>query len=140
MMTNGISTPISTVAAISATLMVPSTRPANAAAAAAPSVSRIRKQAGTSAAFSAPSVSSRRTTLTSWNATRKASATAPAPSSAATSESLTKPSSREASVPEDTVRKERIMATFITAPLAGAGAYVIGRSTFSTPILDMMNG
>ena len=55
-------------------------------------------------------------------------------------ESLTKPSSREASVPEDTVRKERIMRTLIAAPLAGAGAYVIGRSTFSTPILDMMNG
>jgi hypothetical protein len=27
-----------------------------------------------------------------------------------------------------------------TAPLAGAGFYVIGRSTFSTPILDSLNG
>jgi len=78
--------------------------------------------------------------LTIWNATKNASATGPAPSSAATIESRAKPKSREASVPEDTVRKERIMKTLIAAPLAGAGFYVIGRSTFSTPILDEMNG
>ena len=36
---------------------------------------------------------------------------APAPSSAAIMESRTNPSSREASVPEDTVRKERIMGS-----------------------------
>ena len=108
-MTNGISRPISAVATIRAALTVPSTRPAKAAAAFAPSASRTRSQAGTSAAFSAPSVSSRLTTLTSWNATRKASATGPAPSSAAIMESRANPRSREASVPVDTVRKERIM-------------------------------
>jgi hypothetical protein len=32
------------------------------------------------------------------------------------------------------------MKTLIAAPLAGAGFYVIGRSTFSTPILDILNG
>ena len=110
--TSGISSPIKTVATISAALTVPSTRPANAAAATAPSVSRTRSQAGTSAAFSPPSVNSRRTTLTSWNATRNASATAPAPSSAAIRESRANPSSREASVPVDTVRKERIIALY----------------------------
>jgi hypothetical protein len=55
-------------------------------------------------------------------------------------ESRTKPSNREASVPEDTVRKERIMKALIAAPLAGAGGDVIGGSTFSTPILDILNG
>jgi putative peptidoglycan lipid II flippase len=50
---------------ISAALMVPSTVPAKAAAATAPSVSRRRSQAGTNAAFSAPSVNNRLTTLTS---------------------------------------------------------------------------
>ena len=112
MMTNGISKrDAANEIAISAALTVPSTRPAKAAAAAAPSVSRTRSQAGTSAAFSAPSLSSRRTTLTSWNAARNASATGPAPSSAAIIESRANPSSREASVPVDTVRKERIIGT-----------------------------
>ncbi len=101
--------PIRADSASSATLVVASTLPAKDAAATAPSVSRNRSQAGTSAAFSAPSVSSLRTTLTIWNATRKASATGPVPSRAAIMESRTKPSSREASVPVETVRKERIM-------------------------------
>src|SRR5450759_5112322 len=83
------------------------------AAATAPPVSRTRSQAGTSAAFSAPSVNSRLTTLTSWNATSNASATGPAPSSAAIIESRANPSSREASVPVDTVRKERIMKALV---------------------------
>ena len=64
-MTKGISRPIAPAATISAALTVPSTRPANAAAAIPPSASRTRSQAGTSAAFNAPSVNSRRTTLTS---------------------------------------------------------------------------
>ena len=98
--------------------MVPSTLPAKAAAAAAPSASRTRSQAGTSAAFSAPSVSSRLTTLTPWNATRNASATGPAPSSAAIIASRAKPSSREASVPEETVRKERIIGGFYSSALS----------------------
>ena len=122
MMTNGIASPISTVTAISTALTVPSTRPANLAAASAPSASRSRSQAGTSAAFNAPSLSSLRTTLTSWKATRKASATAPVPSSAAIIESRANPSSREASVPEETVKKERIIKASITA------SRVIGRS------------
>jgi hypothetical protein len=48
--------------------------------------------------------------LTSWKAARNASATAPVPSSAAIRESRAKPSNREASVPVETVRKERIIA------------------------------
>ncbi|OIM88982.1 hypothetical protein BLN97_42105 [Bradyrhizobium elkanii] len=92
-----------------AALMVPSTRPAKAVAASMPPASRAFSHAGTSAAFSPPSDNSRRTTFTSWNAARKASATGPAPSSAAITESRTNPSSREASVPEETVRKERNM-------------------------------
>jgi len=107
--TSGISTPSTSAAAITAALTVPSTRPANALAAGMPPASRTLIQAGTSAAFSPPSASSRRATLTSWNAARNASATGPAPSSAAIMESRAKPSRREASVPEDTVRKERIM-------------------------------
>jgi len=47
--------------------------------------------------------------LTSWNATRKASAIMPVPSRAAIMESRRKPRSREASVPEDTVSRERII-------------------------------
>src|SRR5689334_16717763 len=133
-MTGGIASASKAAAISSAALNVPSSLPVKAAAATAPSLSRSFSQAGTSAAFSAPSVKSLRTTLTSCNATRKASATGPAPSSAATSESRAKPSSREASVPEETVRKERTMATLITASLAGAGPNVIGRSTFPTPI------
>ena len=65
MITSGITSASSAVAAISAAVIVPSTRPANAAAATAPPLSRTRSHAGTSAAFSPPSVSSRRTTLTS---------------------------------------------------------------------------
>ncbi len=107
--------PISTLAAISAALTVPSTRPAKAAAAVGPPASRTPSQAGTKAAFSAPSLNRRRTTLTNWNATRNASATGPAPSSAAIIASRKKPSSREASVPVDTVRKERIMKSSIVA-------------------------
>ena len=64
-MTSGIKRPIMAAATISAALMVPSTRPAKAAAATAPSVSRTCSHAGTSAAFNAPSVNSRLTTLTS---------------------------------------------------------------------------
>ncbi len=67
--------------------MVPSTAPAKLAAATAPDVSRSFIHAGTSAAFSAPSESSRRTTLTNWKATRKASAIALAPSRPAIMES-----------------------------------------------------
>src|SRR3984885_12565898 len=48
--------------------------------------------------------------------------------------SRTKPSSREASVPEDTVTKERIMRLCITPPLAGAGRNVIGRGTLQRDI------
>jgi len=64
-MTNGINMPINAAATIKAALTVPSTVPANAAAAAAPLVSRTRSQAGISAAFNAPSVNNRLTTLTS---------------------------------------------------------------------------
>jgi hypothetical protein len=63
-MTSGISRPIKAVATTSAALTVPSTLPANAAAAAGPPVSRTRSQAGTNDAFKAPSVSSLLTTLT----------------------------------------------------------------------------
>ena len=59
MITSGITRPSNAVAAISAAVMVPSTRPAKAAAATAPPVSRTRSHAGTSAAFSPPSVNSR---------------------------------------------------------------------------------
>ena len=58
--TSGITSASTAVAAINAVVTVPSTRPANAAAATAPSVSRTRSHAGTSAAFSPPSVNSRR--------------------------------------------------------------------------------
>ena len=64
-MTSGIASASTAVAAINAVVTVPSTRPANAAAATAPSVSRTRSHAGTSAAFSPPSVNSRLMTLTS---------------------------------------------------------------------------
>ena len=64
-MTKGISKASSNVATISAAVMVPSTRPAKAAAATAPPVSRTRSHAGTSAALSPPSASSRLATLTS---------------------------------------------------------------------------
>src|SRR6202048_876483 len=114
-MTHGINRASKAAAAIRAALMVPSTRPAKAAAAIAPPVSRSRSQAGTSAAFSAPSVSNRLMTLTSWNAARNASATGPVPSSAAIMESRANPRSREASVPVDTVRKERIIGASIAA-------------------------
>jgi hypothetical protein len=43
--------------------------------------------------------------------------------------SRAKPSSREASVPEDTVRNERIMGLLYRASLAGTGLIVIGRCT-----------
>src|SRR5436190_98456 len=46
-MTTGINRPINAAATINAALTVPSTRPANAAAAMAPSASRTRSQAGT---------------------------------------------------------------------------------------------
>ena len=108
-MTSGINTPINAATTMSAALRVPSTRPARAAAAAAPAVSRSRSQAGTSDAFSAPSLNNRLITLTSWKAARNASATGPAPSSAAIMASRANPSSREVSVPVDTVRKERII-------------------------------
>ena len=64
-MTSGIDRPTSAAIKTSVTLTVPSTRPAKVATAAAPPASRTRSQAGTSAAFSAPSVNSRRTTLMS---------------------------------------------------------------------------
>src|SRR4051794_39155730 len=108
-MTSGIASPIRTAATTMARLTLPSTRPANTAAAAAPSLSRTRSHAGTSAAFNEPSVSARRITLIPWNATRNASATGPAPSSAATMASRANPKSREASVPVETVRTGRIM-------------------------------
>src|SRR5262249_28458644 len=114
---SGIKNPISNAAAIRIALIVPSTRPAKAAALGAPATSRRRSQLGTSAAFSAPSDNSRLTTLTNWKATRKASATAPVPSRAAIMESRRNPRSREASVPEDTVRKERIMGLPWQEPL-----------------------
>jgi hypothetical protein len=51
------------------------------------------------------------------------------PSSAAIIASRANPNSREASVPVDTVRKERIMKPLQMASLAGAGLNVIGRGT-----------
>jgi hypothetical protein len=109
-------------------LIVARTLPAKAAAAASPLLWLRRNQAGISAALRAPSVSSRLTTFVNWNASKKASAIAPVPSSAAIMESRTKPSRREASVPVDTVRKERIMGWLRTEPwLAPAGAGMIGR-------------
>jgi hypothetical protein len=45
--------------------------------------------------------------------------------------SRAKPSSREASVPVDTVRKERIIGTSIAASLARGGRIVIRREAFS---------
>src|SRR6185312_10291988 len=68
------------------------------------------------------------TTFVNWNASKNASAIGPAPSNAAIMESRTKPSRREASVPVDTVRKDRIMGFLRTEPwLAPAGAGMIGR-------------
>ncbi|MGY3405389.1 hypothetical protein ACVWZV_001502 [Bradyrhizobium sp. GM5.1] len=65
MMISRISSAITIEIAIRPALTELSTRPANAAAAASPSRSRTRSQAGISAAFRAPSLSRRRTTLTS---------------------------------------------------------------------------
>ena len=120
--TSGIANPISKAATSTATLIVPSTRPANAAAATVPCSPLTRSHAGTNAAFSAPSVSNRLMTLTIWNATRNASAIGPAPSNAATIASRAKPSSREANVPEETVM--RLRSIVVRAVLAGVGGNV----------------
>src|SRR6202140_2416872 len=58
----------------------------------------------------------------------------PVPSSAAIMASRANPNSREASVPVDTVRKERIIGTSIAASLARGGRIVIGRCTLFKPV------
>ena len=80
---------------------------AKARAASLPSPSRRLANSGTKAELKAPSPNSRRNRLGKRNATKKASATAPVPSTAAIRMSRTKPNTRLTMVRPPTVAKAR---------------------------------
>src|SRR5688500_16899864 len=106
---------------------------ANALAAGRPSPSSMRANMGTTPASTAPSANRRRRKLGSLNATKKASASGPAPSSAAIMMSRTKPSRRETRVIEPTVAIERTSATGRGALRAGSSSAANGCGPLARP-------
>ena len=128
-MTSGISKAEQRASPRSAPRSVPSTRPAKAAAAAAPSVSRTpqpgRHQRRVQRALGEQPPGH----IDELKRDQKRIRDRARAEQRGDQASRMKPSSREASVPEDTVRKERIIGHSIAAAsLAGARADVIGRS------------
>ena len=89
---------------------------ANCRAVIGPSAASIPANSGTKAALNAPSPNSRRNRFGSRSATKNASATGPAPSRAAISESRRKPSIRLARVQPPTVKTPRsIQSSAVTS-------------------------
>src|SRR5918996_149464 len=92
--TQGMATIVSSTSGASTASWIACACSANALAAARPFPSRVRANIGTNPALNAPSANKRRRKLGSLKATKKASASGPAPSSAAIMMSRTKPSRR----------------------------------------------
>ena len=100
------------ISAMMVSARITNTRPAsascaNARAASLPSPSSFLANSGTNAELKAPSPNSRRNRLGKRNATKKASATAPVPSTAAIRMSRTKPNTRLTMVRPPTVANAR---------------------------------
>src|SRR5918996_1575779 len=124
--TQGMATIVSSTSGASTASWIACACSANALAAARPFPSRVRANIGTKPALNAPSANRRRRKLGSLNATKKASASGPAPSRAAIMMSRTKPRRRETSVIEPTVAIERTSPTGRGALRAGSSSAANG--------------
>ena len=107
MMASGIAASVSSTKASSAVVSTARVCSAKTIAFVLPPVASIPTKIGTNAAEKAPSANSERNRFGKRNATKKASATGPAPSSAASSISRTKPRTRLTAVSPPIVAIER---------------------------------